>query len=46
MTRGIENPKMRTSRLDIRIRLIDHVVIAIFVVTLIMALVLSTGGKV
>ena len=46
ITRGIENPKMRTSRLDIRIRLIDHVVIAIFVVTLIMALVLSEGGKV
>lgn len=46
ITRGIENPKMRTSRLDIRIRLIDHVVIIIFVVTLIMALVLSEGGKV
>lgn len=46
VTRGIENPRIRTSRLDIRIRLIDIIVLLIFAVALIVGMRLSVGGYV
>lgn len=46
ITRGIENPKPRTSRLDIRIRILDIVVLVAFAVALIIGMILSAGGYV
>ncbi len=37
ITRGIENPKRRTSRLDIKFRLIDGVIVLIFLIAIIVA---------
>ena len=46
IARGIENPRRRTSRLDIRIRTVDICIIAIFGASLIAGLVLVQGGRI
>ncbi len=43
ITRGIENPAKRTSRLDIRFKLIDGIIIFIFVLTFVSAVIVNTG---
>lgn len=44
ITRGIENPNNRTSRLDIRMRLPDLLVLLVFLSSLISSILLSAGG--
>ncbi len=46
ITRGIENPRMRSSRLEIRMKIMDYVVIAVFAGALIVGLILSAGVKI
>ena len=44
ITRGIENPGMRTSRLDIRFRFIDLAVLIIFGTALLLGLIMAARG--
>lgn len=46
ITRGIENPGMRSSRLDIRMKLIDYVVIAVVAAALVICLILPMGVQI
>ena len=45
IARGIENPNRRTSRLDIRFKIIDAVVVLIFILALMGAIAIYTGGE-
>ncbi len=44
ITRGIENPNKRTSRLDIRMRLPDVIVLLVFFSVLVSGIIMSSGG--
>lgn len=45
ITRGIENPEKRTSRLDIKIRAIDICVLSVFGILLLSGMIYFMGGK-